>query len=288
MVAFDCTNLFYVVPSTLAILLIVLRLRSKRPRKVAREVLACAQKHALQVTKCLDLANGIKLELTLIPSGSFLMGSPPTQVGRSGADAPQHQVTIHKPFYMGVFAVTQEQYAAVTGKEPSRFKGPRNPVEEVSWVDVQEFCRKASQTTGHIVRLPTEAEWEYSCRAGSTTKYSCGDSVSKLDGVAWYDANSNEKTHPVGEKKPNAWGLYDIHGNVWEWCEDDWHRDYNGAPADGGPWTSDPRGKMRVLRGGSWDANFNGCRCACRDDSTPRMSMHIFGFRVVVAASVSS
>ena len=159
--------------------------------------------------------NSIGIRLKLLPAGTFWMGE----------DLDAHKVTLTQPFYLGVYEVTQEQYERVMGKNPSNFKGPQNPVEKVSWDDAVEFCRKLSElpeekAAGRIYRLPTEAEWEYACRAGTTTKYSFGDSESELGEYGWFDKNSDRKTHPVGQKQPNKWGLYDMHGNVWEWCSD--------------------------------------------------------------------
>ena len=161
----------------------------------------------------------------------------------------QHEVTITKPFYMGKYVVTQEQYEAIMGNNPSHFKGAQNPVEMVSWDDAQAFCQKLSKKSGKTVRLPTEAEWEYACRAGTSTKYYSGDSEEDLKRVAWYEANSNDTTHPVGQKEPNKFGLYDMHGNVWQWCQD-WYGDYtaNEVADPQGP----AQGASRVLRGGSW------------------------------------
>ena len=162
-------------------------------------------------------------------------------------------MTITKPFYLGKYEVTQEQWEAVMGSNPSNFKGPKNPVEQVSWDDCQEFLdklnAKAGGQGGKFV-LPTEAQWEYACRAGSTGKFCFGDDEKQLGEYAWYDENSDSKTHPVGEKKPNAWGLYDMHGNVWEWCQD-WYGAYGAEAVDdpSGPTT----GSGRVFRGGGWN-----------------------------------
>ncbi|MDG2390934.1 MAG: formylglycine-generating enzyme family protein, partial [Planctomycetaceae bacterium] len=194
-----------------------------------------------------------------------------------------HQVTLTKAFELGVYEVTQEQYEAVMGENPSRFKGAQNPVEKVSWDDAVEFCRKlsalpAETSPGYVYRLPTEAEWEYACRAGTTTVYSFGDSESDLGDYAWYNKNSGNTTHPVGGRKPNAWGLYDMHGNVWEWCQDR----YGDLPSGS---VTDPLGASsgsgRVYRGGSW-SNFSGiCRSAFRIRFTPVNRNLTSGFRVL-------
>jgi formylglycine-generating enzyme required for sulfatase activity len=236
-----------------------------------------ARRAKVEETQSLDLGNNVKLELVLIPAGKFLMGSPENEKGRN-EDETQHEVSITKPFYMGKCEVTQEQYEAVMGNNPSRFKGAKNPVEQVTWNDAQEFCRKLSQKTGKTVRLPTEAEWEYACRAGTKTRFYSGDNDSDLDGVAWYGPNSGGKTNPVGGKKPNAWGLYDMHGNVWEWCQD-WYGSY---PKES---VQDPEGPgnggSRVVRGGAWSNNPGYCRSAGRSGSHPDDRGINFGFRVV-------
>jgi len=169
------------------------------------------------------------------------------------------------------------------GTNPSHFKNnPQNPVENVSWNDAKAFCQKLSQITGKTYRLPTEAEWEYACRAGTTTRYYFGDNDNQLGDYAWGTENSNGTTHPVGQKKPNGWGLYDMSGNVWEWCEDDWHDSYAGAPDDGTAWIdNDNRSQSRkCLRGGSWGNDPNICRSAYRSWSNPDDHYYSIGFRV--------
>ncbi|MCY3017670.1 MAG: SUMF1/EgtB/PvdO family nonheme iron enzyme [Planctomycetota bacterium] len=252
---------------------------------------------ALPKELVLDLGKGVTLELVLIPAGKFLMGSPATEKERD-PDETQHEVTISKPFYMGKYEVTQEQYEAVTGWNLSYSKGARDPVENVSWDDAQEFCKKASATLPltilsprggqgkWTVRLPTEAEWEYACRAGTTTRFSSGDTDSALADVAWYDANSEGKTHAAGQKKPNAWGLYDMHGNVWEWCQDGYGRYAAGAATDPtGPATDD---FSRVLRGGCWKFAPGLCRSAHRGRGNYGQRYALYGFRVVVGCAPST
>jgi formylglycine-generating enzyme required for sulfatase activity len=182
--------------------------------------------------------NSIGMKFTLVTAGEFYMGSE-----ESYDEKPVHNVKIKNPFYLGTYPVTQREWKAIMGDNPSKFKGDDLPVEEVSWDDVQKFIKKLNEKEGtDKYRLPSEAEWEYACRAGTTTRYSF---------------NSDDKTHPVGQKEPNLWGLYDMHGNVWEWVQDEWHDDYNGAPTDGSAGEGD--GADRVVRGGSW-RNFAGVR----------------------------
>jgi formylglycine-generating enzyme required for sulfatase activity len=199
-------------------------------------------------------------EMVVIPAESFLMGSPPdllpdpfsddkpVKIGNDD-EKPQHQVQITS-FAIGKYEVTQEQYHALMGVNPSRFKGRTLPVEQVSWDDAQEFINKLSAKTGKNYRLPSEAEWEYAARAGSTTEFSFGNDPKQLAEYAWFGQNSGDKTHPVGLKKPNSFGLYDMHGNVWEWTQDCWNKNYYGAPTDGSAWTKGDC-SLRVVRGGS-------------------------------------
>ena len=235
-------------------------------------------------TLTLKLGKGVTMKLVRIPAGKFVMGSPATEKDRKKDEGPQRQVTISEPFYMGITEVTQAQYAAVTGKNPSKFTGAQNPVEQVSWDEAVAFCSKLSQKAGRQVGLPTEAEWEYACRVGSKTRFSFGDSDTKLGHYAWYNGNSGKRTHPVGAKKPNAWGLHDMHGNVWEWCAD-WYADsYANVDA------RDPKGPVtgsaRVLRGGSWYSDPQRCRAANRNWLTPDRRFNNLGFRVVVLSGV--
>ena len=226
----------------------------------------------------LNLGNGVKLEMVLIPAGEFLMGSPDS--GADSDEKPQHRVRITKPFYFGKYLVTQEQWQAVMESNPSHFKGPKNPVECVSWDDCQEFLEKLNAkigVQGGKFALPTEAQWEYACRAGSTTRYCFGDGESALGEYAWYNGNSGNTTHPVGEKKPNAWGLYDMQGNVWEWCAD-WCGAY-GTEAVADP-TGPVGGSFRVVRGGGWGGPAGDCRSAYRDWIRPGYRALGLGLRV--------
>jgi formylglycine-generating enzyme required for sulfatase activity len=199
--------------------------------------------------------NGVELKMVRVPGGAFLMGSPPNEEGRYGDEDPQHRVTVPS-FYIGKHEVTHAQWRMVAGlpkvfvdldPDPAHFKGDDLPVERVSYWEAREFCTRLSRLTGKTCRLPSEAEWEYACRAGTTGAY-----AGNLDAMAWYSNNSGGGTHPVGQKQPNAFGLYDMRGNVWEWCEDVWHSDYNRAPTDGSAWLSGEDSSSRTLRGGSW------------------------------------
>ncbi|MEI6235330.1 MAG: formylglycine-generating enzyme family protein [Planctomycetota bacterium] len=323
-----------------------------------------AQRAHLDSTKTLDLGNGIKLELLLIPAGKFIMGTPepekPTitvfsaqvligigaalalallayiflrkRTGRRFSfslrwlmafsfacsimvwggtrwylarvqlreyeaamvrynaayanEKPAHPVLISKAFYMGKYAVTQAQYEAVTGANPSQFKGPQNPVETVSWDEAAAFCKQLNErlrTQALEARLPTEAQWEYACRAGTKTRFYSGDADSDLDAVAWYEGNSKNTTHPVGTKKPNAFGLYDMHGNVWQWCQDAYKEDYEKLNATDP--VNDVQGAARVLRGGSCYNIPEYCRSAYRYGYGPDDRGSRLGFRVVLVPS---
>ncbi len=210
--------------------------------------------------------NFIEPEMIILPAGEYWMGSPDSDRDAHGSEKPRHLVKIAS-FAIGKYPITQEQYETVMGENLSHFQNkPKNPVEKVSQQKAREFCQKLSERTGKKYRLPSEAEWEYACRAGSETKYYFGDDASKLGEYAWYRDNSNRETHPVGQKKPNKWGLYDMHGNVWEWCEDEWHSNYQGAPKYGKAWNDNPSQNSKyVLRGGSWYYGPQDCRSACRN-----------------------
>jgi formylglycine-generating enzyme required for sulfatase activity len=221
-------------------------------------------------------------ELVEIPTGTFLMGSkadPFASVQPRSDEQPQRSVSI-KSFAMGKYEVTQEQWFAVMGTMPSNFKGRTLPVENVTWADAKEFATKLSRKTGKNYRLPTEAEWEYAARAGSQTAYSFGHNENELGRFAWFSGNSGIKTSPVGEKLPNNFGLYDMHGNVWEWMGDCWNGNYSGAPNDESAWTAG-NCSMRVLRGGSWGSNPQDLRSATRDRLNADSRFYSIGFRVV-------
>lgn len=215
--------------------------------------------------------NSIGSEFVLIPAGVFIMGSK--------EERPIHQVTIRRQFSLGRYPVTQAQWAAVMGKNPSTFRGKHRPVENVSWDDVQEFIRRLNAGEGgEQYRLPTEAEWEYAARAGSTTTYSFGDDEGQVGEYAWYAANARGTTHPVGQLRPNAWGLYDMHGNVWEWVQD-WYTTY---PSEA---VTDPRGpslgSSKVRRGGSWFGTARNCGSANRNFAEPGDRLDRLGFRLL-------
>jgi len=227
-----------------------------------------------------DLGNGVNLEMILIPAGEFMMGSPDLDMDAYPVEKPQHRVRITKPFYLGKYLVTQEQYEAVMGSNPSDFKGPKNPVEQVTWDNCQQFLAKLNAkigTQGGKFVLPTEAQWEYACRAGSATRYCFGDDAAQLRDYAWYIVNSESNPHAVGEKKPNAWGLYDMHGNVWEWC----HDFYGAYRAEAATDPSGPRnGSGHVLRGGAWSYPAKFCRSANRYNLVRGFRYISLGFRV--------
>lgn len=256
--------------------------------------------------------NGVRLEMIYIPGGEFTMGSNddsndyydddyPDSYEYSDSDdddhsnlydysdsydeKPPHMVKL-SPFFIGKYQITQAQWEAVMGDNPSYWNGDDLPVECVSWNHAVKFCETISNLTGKTYRLPTEAEWEYACRAGSTRKYCFGGDWRSLGDYAWYSENSDKRTHPVGQKRPNVWGLYDMHGNVWEWCQDRYYENYYEQSPRENP-QGPSSGTSRLLRGGSWSVNHFGCRSARRGDFPPDSIDRDVGFRVVCVARTS-
>lgn len=224
------------------------------------------------------ITNSIGMEFVLIPAGEFYMGSPLSEKDRDINEGPVHHITIAKEFYLGKYEVTQEQWREIMGDNPSWFEGENLPVEQVSLEDVQEFIEKLNQKEGaDTYRLPSEAEWEYAARAGTTTEY--WFNKSNIDDYAWYD-NSDSGPHPIGLKKPNPWGLYDMQGNVWEWLQDRYHVNYEGAPTDGTAWLSGSNSNQ-VVRGGDWHGRAEYCRSALRGIHNPRDRYYRIGFRLL-------
>ncbi|MFM6588651.1 MAG: formylglycine-generating enzyme family protein, partial [Microcystis panniformis] len=265
-----------------------------------------------------DLGNGITLEMVAIPGGTFTMGTEDEEIERLvkkfnwegfRRERPQHQVTV-PPFFLGKYPITQAQWRAIASRtdlkvkqdldlnlNPAYFKdspdSDRRPVEQVNWYDAIEFCARLSKLTGREYRLPSEAEWEYACRAGTTTPFYFGETIT--GDLANYDASKTytdepkgeyrKQTTPVGQFPPNAFGLYDMHGNVWEWCADTWHDNYDGAPRDGSVWIDNGNDNRSPLRGGSWYTNPNNCRSAYRNNLNRRDNSNFNnGFRVVCGA----
>ncbi|MCL1464537.1 formylglycine-generating enzyme family protein [Argonema galeatum] len=255
-----------------------------------------------------DLRQEITLEMVAIPGGTFLMGTPNTEEGWSPTQNPQHLVTI-KPFFMGKYPVTQAQWQAVAtlpeikqflNPDPSTIKEANLPVEQISWYDAIEFCDRLSKYSGRKYRLPSEAEWEYACRSGTQTPFhfgeTCTTDLANYSGIDWeymgkicsrgsYGAgpkgSDRRETTPVGYfQVANRCGLYDMHGNVREWCADFWHDNYQDAPTDGTVWTTDGDSNKRVLRGGSWNTGPRNCRSAFRAKFDANASLYDIGFRV--------
>jgi formylglycine-generating enzyme required for sulfatase activity len=250
-----------------------------------------------------DLGNGIALDMVKIPGGTFQMGAVKGEEGASSDEFPQHPVTV-KEFWMGKFVVTQEQWKTIVllpkiktvlKESPSRFKGKDLPIEQVSWHEAKEFCDRLSKKTGKTFDLPTEAQWEYACRAGTTTPFHFGETittdVANFEGNYTYGKASKgtyrEKTIAVDSFAPNAFGLYNMHGNVWEWCLDPWHPNYGDAPSDDRVWdaSNDSGSELRLMRGGSWRLNPGGCRSALRSNYVPASQYFNVGFRVVCLSS---
>ena len=239
----------------------------------------------LSKTKTLVLGKGVSMKLLLIKGGKFMMGAPKSVRSSAYGQTPQHEVELTQPFYIGVTEVTQAQYEAVTGANPSRYKSPDNPVETVSWQDAAAFCRALSKKTRTQVHLPTEAQWEYACRAGTKTIFSSGDSTEKLAACAWTSETSGYKVHPVGKKKPNAFGLYDMHGNVREWCADAYSSTFYTEAKAVDPVNNPPSSSTyssRVLRGGSYRDSATYSTSSARRGYTSTSRYYRNGFRVVI------
>jgi formylglycine-generating enzyme required for sulfatase activity len=246
-----------------------------------------------------DLGKGVALTMVKIPSGSFLMGSPENEPERFDDEGPQHEVKLGA-FSMAQTPITQAQWLVVAGwpklerdlkPDPAQFKGANRPVERVSWHDAQEFCRRLSQRTGQRYGLPSEAQWEYACRAGSTTPFHFGATLTPE--LANYDGNNCYVNGPKGPNRgqttevasfpANDWGLHDMHGNVWEWCADHWYDSYNLAPGDDQPWliAAAAANEQKLLRGGSWIGDPGDCRSAYRSHDEAVSDDDDVGFRVV-------
>jgi formylglycine-generating enzyme required for sulfatase activity len=214
----------------------------------------------------------VTFRLVKIPAGSFMMGS-----NEYDDEKPIHQVQV-PAFWLAEYPCTQALYQAATGKNPSYFKGKNRPVDKVSWEDItHDFLPRLRELTGRPFRLPSEAEWEYAAKAGGNFTYAGGDDLHQ---VGWYEENSHRETKPVGLKMPNAWGLYDMSGNVREWCEDDYDYNYQNAPTDGSAWVAEPRDRRRLRRGGSWSGNPHYCRVAARESPRVQDLYSFIGFRL--------
>lgn len=258
--------------------------------------IACAAGNVSGREPAKEITNSLGMKLLLIPKGTFTMGSPAAEKERFDNEF-EHRVTIGHDYYLGVHEVTQAQYQMVLGENPSRFQGDTvegdtssHPVESVSWDDAVEFCRRFSarpeeRSAGRVYRLPTEAEWEYACRAGNAAAFCFGDEEAGVGEHGWSAENSQHQTHPIAQKKPNRWGLYDMHGNVWEWCSDRFGDYPKGA-------VTDPHGAAkgidRVVRGGCWVNLAMDCRSASRRRYAPTLRDGYFGLRLAMIAGGQS
>ena len=241
----------------------------------------------------INLGDGNTLDLALLPAGDFMMGASRNESGCESSEFPQHKVSVSE-FWMGKYPVTQAQWKVVAGfpevervldPDPSQFDGDNRPVEQVSWFDAIEFCQRLSNETGRDYRLPSEAEWEYACRAGTTTPFHFGEKISEQffnykKYLLEQPPGASFGTNEVGKFGANAFDLYDMHGNVWEWCLDQWHKDYCGAPIDASPWAIGGDDSFRVYRGGSWGSKPSLCRSAYRSRTNPVFRCNDIGFRV--------
>ena len=277
---------------------------SPNPSPINAEVMATSQKKTIEV----PLLNSVILEMVYIPPGTFFMGSPEDEEEREIHEGPQHKVKV-PGFYMGKCPVTQEQWYVVSLMDdvdislppnPSSFNGAYRPVECVTWNQSIEFCKRLSNYTGECYRLPSESEWEYACRANTQTPYCFGHSLARADAArkdhylnrmikkiaaGKYEPSKKSGTVPVGQHTANGFGLHDMHGNVWEWCQDHWHDNYNGAPTDGSAWLKNTTqsNNRRIARGGSWHSSPDRCRSAYRRYPRPDTQNDTLGFRVALA-----
>ena len=242
---------------------------------------------ARQLTAGDPIVNSIGMVLIPIPAGQFQMGNSDSNREAFPREKPQHTTSITRAFHLGMHEVTQAQYERVMGTNPSFFAGVDKPAEQVTWYNAVEFCRQLSrrpeeQAAGNVYRLPTEAEWEYACRSGTTTEFSFGGQRKSLTDYGWFDGNAEQTTHRVGLKKPNPWGLYDMHGNVWEWCHDWYHEYALGAVTNP---TGPAKGSLCVIRGGSWFFDAQRCGSAFRFHRAPDVALGRIGFRVLRCAT---
>ena len=244
-------------------------------------LLACIAISGFSLAAEKTYTNSIGMEFVLIPAGSFTRVGVPSEFGEKS----DVKMVVTKPFYLGKYEVMQEEWVAVMGSagNPSQFKGKKNPVETVSWDDAQEFIKRLNAKEGHTrYRLPTDAEWELGARAGTDTVYSFGDDVQLLGEYAWYKGNANAATHPVGQKKPNPWGLYDMHGNVWEWVQD-WYADKFPADKEIKDYRGPETSFGRVSRGCGWSSSAELCRSSYRSSGMPANRLGFVGFRLALS-----
>lgn len=256
--------------------------KRKKPNIDAGETTKLTGKYKVAESSTIMLPGNVPMEFVWIPAGSFMMGKYTDEQGADTDETPQHQVTFAEGFWMGKYEVTQAQWLAVMESNPAYYTGDLNrPVEQITWEQAQEFIEAINDLELGDVRLPSEAEWEYACRAGTSTRFYWGDDLtnSLVGNYAWYAANYGSSTHAVGGKLPNAWGLYDMIGNVFELCEDQYHADYTNAPTDGSAWLSPATGFI-VLRGGAWTVLANDCRSAHRVSFGANGSFYNLGFRL--------
>ncbi len=258
-------------------------LHPKLSRHASPEIIQWIHERVARESQAAIVADKGGYKLVYVPGGVFMMGAPKSEEGRYDEEGPLREVSV-SPFYMGRYPVTNEEYEKYLTENPDaektylwsarEYNQPRQPIVGVSWDGARRYANWAG------LRLPTEAEWEYACRAGTTTRYYTGDTEEDLDRAGWYVKNSDGKLHVVGEKRGNEFGLYDMHGNVSEWVEDDWHGNYRNAPDDERAWVVDPRAAARVYRGGSWDGDARFSRSAFRYNNSPYTSGHYLGFRL--------